>query len=132
MRLSRIEPLALATFLATVLAACGIIDRPPSASAACVRAAQDHGGLMVGAFATTVGAVRALEPVGQAPARFPGIAADEAAVLCYIDATIPMAPPPGPDGEIQPPFDRAVVAIVRGESEMVLAGYRTLLPVRAP
>lgn len=53
-------------------------------------------------------------------------------MLCYIDGQIAKAPPLGPSGEVPEPFDRAAVAIIDGKAELVVAGYRDQLPVRAP
>jgi hypothetical protein len=55
-------------------------------------------------------------------------------VLCWLDAPISKSPPPGPDGEIRPSFDRAVVGIRadNGAVELIKAGYRDSLRVEAP
>jgi hypothetical protein len=105
---------------------------PTSASEACARAARDYAGTVVGAFNTTVRAIRALEPLPAEPARWPNLAADHPAVLCYIDAEIAKGPPPGPNGEVRDPFNRVVIGVVEGKGEMVMAGYRDQLPVIAP
>ncbi len=129
MRRIGVVALPLATL---ALAACEILGLPTSPSQACGGAARDYSGTVVGSFNTTVGAIRALEPLRADPLRWPNLAADHPAILCYIDAQIAKGPPPGPNGEIRDPFDRAVVGIVDGKSELVMAGYRDRLPVRAP
>ena len=82
----------------------------------------------VGSFNTTVGSVRALEPRAAQPQRWPELAPDHPAVLCYIDWEIAKAPSPCPNGEISKAFDRAVVAIVDGRSELIIAGYSRSQP----
>jgi hypothetical protein len=118
-------PLAVLT-----LAACAASSSSSSASA-CAASARVYAGVVVGSFDTTVAAIRRLD--GQVePPRWPGMPADRPAVLCYIDAQIPKGPPPGPNGEVREPFDRVLVGILDGESEMIAAGYRDRLPVEAP
>lgn len=102
------------------------------AAEGCAEAARGYSGTVVGAFNTTVGAIRGLEPRSGEPSRWPRLADDHPAVLCYIDAEIPKAPPPPPDGPPPEPFDRVVVGIVDGNAEMIMAGYRDRLPVKAP
>jgi hypothetical protein len=55
-------------------------------------------------------------------------------VVCWIDAPIAKSPPPTPDGETRPSFDRAVVGIraADGALELIKAGYRDSLRVEAP
>lgn len=113
-------------------AACEVFGLPTPGAELCARVAPDYSGTVVGSFNTTVGSVRALEPRAAQPQRWPDLAPDHAAVLCYIDGEIAKAPPPGPNGEVSEPFDRAVIAIVDGHSELIIAGYRDLLPIRAP
>lgn len=124
------RPLSLpALTLAFVsLAAC----LAPSAAYTCEVSAREYAGTVVGAFNTTVGAIRALEPLPAEPARWPNLAPDRPAVLCYIDAQIAKGPPPGPNGEIREPFDRVVIGVVDGKAELVMAGYRDQLPALAP
>jgi hypothetical protein len=74
---------------------------------------------VAGAFETTLGRVRE-----EAAADHWGDLPDSAtAILCYIDGSIPKAPPGGR------PFDRVVVAIVDGRLEMLMAGYRSAIPI---
>ncbi|MDQ2964328.1 MAG: hypothetical protein M3R57_00545 [Chloroflexota bacterium] len=114
------------------LAACGILGLSTSATEACAPSAREYSGTVVGAFSTTVGAIRALESRPAEPSRWPDLAPDQPAVLCYIDAQIAKGPPPGPSGEIRDPFDRVVIGVVDGKGEMVMAGYGDELPVVAP
>ena len=128
MRRAEICGLLLAAW---AVAGCEVVVPGTSALEACTSAARDYAGTVAGSFGTDVAAIRALTP-GAQPARWPDLSPDHPAVLCYVDAEIPKAPPPGPDGQISPSFDRALVAVVDGESEMSAAGYRDRLPVRAP
>lgn len=118
--------------VSVVLVACGILGLPTSATETCARSTSDYAGTVVGAFNTTVRAIRALEPLPAVPARWPNLAADHPAVLCYIDAQIAKGPPPGPNGEVRDPFDRVVIGVVDAKGELVMAGYRDYLPVIAP
>ena len=110
-----------------VVLGCGD-SSPSSAAAACANAARDYAGTSVGSFATTVGAIRQLSPAAGSQL-WPSFAPATSAVLCYIDAAIAKGPPPGPEGSIRDPFDRVVVGLVDGQSKMILAGYRSQLPV---
>jgi len=118
--------------LGTTTAGCDLVGLSRPAAELCAGVAGDYSGSVVGSFNTTVGRVRALEPRAGQPPRWPEHGADHPAVRCYIDGEIAKAPPPGPNGEVSKPFDRAVVAIVDGQSELVIAGYRDKLPVKAP
>ena len=71
--------------------------------------------------------VRRLWPLSPDP--WAGLAADHAAVVCYVDGTIAKSPPVGLDGKVPVPFDRAIVVVVDGASQLVVAGYRDQLPV---
>ena len=53
--------------------------------------------------------------------------------VCWIDAPIAKSPPPTPDGDTRPSFDRAVVGIRadNGTIELINAGYRDSLRVEA-
>jgi hypothetical protein len=87
---------------------------------------------VVGSFATTVGASRALQAFPVSPAPWPTLSAGHAAVLCYIDGQIPKGPPPDANGSVPPSFDRGIYAVVDGVSSLVEAGYRDHLPIIAP
>ena len=110
--------------------ACEVFGLP--AAEICAGPARAYSGTLVGSFNTTVGAIRALEPRTRVPQRWPDLAPDHPAVLCYIDGEIGKGPPVGPNDEVPQAFNRAVVAIVDGDSELVVAGYQDQLPVRAP
>jgi hypothetical protein len=114
-----------ALLLTLVLAGCAFLRTGPAQI--CDGVARDYGPefRVVGSFATTVGKIRSLEP-GATPARWPELAAGQDAVLCYVDGPVPKSLPGGD------PFDRAVIAIAPGHSELIMAGYQDRLPVRAP
>jgi hypothetical protein len=57
---------------------------------------------------------------------WPGEAAEQKAVLCYLDGAIAKSPLGGT------PFDRAVVGAAAGDAELIMAGYRKDLAVTAP
>lgn len=128
MRRIRLLALPLASL---TLVACQVVGLPTSAAETCAPSAHDYAGTVVGSFNTTVGAIRSLDGLAE-PARWPDIAPDGPAVLCFIDAEIAKGPPPGPNGEIRDPFDRIVIGVVDGKGEMIMAGYRDQLPVKAP
>ncbi len=99
----------------------------------CAAAAADYDGVVAGSFITTVGAIRSLdEPQRLEPQRWPDLPDGHPAALCYIDGQIPKGPPPPISGTIPPSFDRAVIAVVDGQSDLIMAGYRDNLPVVAP
>jgi hypothetical protein len=123
---------AMAPLLAIVLGGCSMLDVPMSAADACVAPARDYGGPVVGAFSTTVAAIRGLQPMNPQPQLWPDQPPGSDAVLCYIDAEIAKAPPPGPNGEIRDPYDRIAVGIVDGVATLVQAGYRDQLQIKAP
>lgn len=122
--------LTLAIVAMLIAAGCDVFGL--AAGNPCAAVAADYSGTVVGTFGTTVGAIRSLAPLPQDPIRWPALAADHPAILCYIDGMIPKAPPPGPNGEIRDPFDRLVIAIVDEEAELIMAGYQDNLPARAP
>ena len=132
MRLHLLLPVILAMGVTT--AACDVAGPSGSEVELCAGVAREYSGWhrVVGSFNTTVGAVRALEPRMGQPQRWPDLAPDHPAVLCYIDGEIPKGPPAGPNGEAPKDYDRAVVAIVDGQSELIIAGYQDKLPVQAP
>jgi copper(I)-binding protein len=99
----------------------------------CAASVAAYNGVVAGSFVTTVGAIRRLdEPQQIEPQRWPGLPDSHPAVLCYIDGQIPKGPPPPISGTIPPSFDRAVIAVVDGQSDLIMAGYRDNLPVVAP
>jgi hypothetical protein len=105
---------------------------PTSTLEFCATVAVEYSGRVAGTFDTTVAGLRRLEPLEASPDKWPALAPDYPAVLCYIDGQVALAPPPDASGNVAEPFNRAVVAVVDGTSELVLAGYRDQLPVRAP
>lgn len=121
-----------------VAGACQAI--PGSAAQVCAAQAQGYDGTVAGAFQTTVGAIRGLDPrqnvdrpgLSPEPIRWTGLAADHAAVICFIDADIPKGEAPAANGQSQDAFDRVVVAVVDGVAEVVEAGDRENIDVRAP
>jgi hypothetical protein len=112
--------------LVAVLSGCAF-PQSDDASSTCVDVARDYGAefQVVGSFATTVAGIRALTP-GGAPERWPDLPPEQAAVLCYLDGPVPKSPPGGN------PYDRALVGVTPGHSELTIAGYRDQLPVLAP
>jgi len=120
------RPFVLATLIifAPALAGCQLFR--PTAAEVCEGEAPAYEGEVVGAFDTTVGAIRGLEPRDVEPARWPNLSDGHPAVLCYIDGQIAKSPPGGE------PFDRAVIAVVDEQADMIAAGYRARLPIRAP
>ena len=108
--------------MAAVLSAGVLLGCRSSIETACDRVAPDWNGQTVGAFATTLGRVRNAYPL-QA---WLGVANESLAIVCFVDGSIPKAPEGGE------PYDRAVVVVVNGDAELVLAGYRTQVLIRAP
>jgi hypothetical protein len=128
-----------ATPVATATGA-GATPTPPEATASpaelaaaqtCKGVATDSYGpdaKVAGAFRTTVGEIRSLVPMTGSTGPLGTTPSTEEATLCYVDGAVPKAPPPG-GGE---PFDRAVLAVVAGRAELIMAGYRDQVPVRVP
>ena len=110
-----------------VVAACAAVRLPNTPEKACAEEASAIDGTVVGAFATTVGAIRRFEaaPIGQQ--RWPKLADGYPAALCYIDGDIRRAVGGGDNA-----FDRAAIGVVDGDGQVVVAGFRDRLPVRAP
>jgi hypothetical protein len=100
----------------------------PSPPVACVTAAQNYNGQVVGFTVTTLRVVRGYTVVGDDPA-LAGVSPDEPAYMCYIDGQIGMAPPPQPNATPSPPFDRAIVIAGGGTNDLVTAGYREDMPL---
>jgi hypothetical protein len=109
-----------------VLAGCGLFGSVVP-DAVCAEQAREKGPEfhVVGAFATTVREVRGMTP-GAAPVRWPELADDAPAIVCFIDGQIPKSPPGGE------PYDRSVTAVAGEHAELIIAGYRDQLPVKAP
>ncbi|NJD29740.1 MAG: hypothetical protein FIA92_15795 [Chloroflexi bacterium] len=119
---------ALLAAAASFLTGCAALVPP---AAACGDAPREYGGPVVGAFRTTIASVRDLQGPGVEPPFAADRGAQGSAVVCYIAATIPKAPPLGPNGEVRPDFDRIVV-VIDGRATLIKAGYRASLPVVAP
>lgn len=121
----------VAALLVLSAVSCGWLADP---SRTCTEQATDYGpGFSVaGAFATTAGRVRSLYPT--ANQLIPeGVEPDgETVILCYLDGELPKGPPPIGGGEIEPNFDRAVVAVVNETATPLLMGYRDDIAVRDP
>ena len=100
------------------------------AAAVCADEASAYAGTVGGAFVTTVGYIRDLMPRPDVPPRWPNLDASYPAVLCYIDGQIPISvierDPDHPTG------DRVVIGVLDGDSDVIMAGYRELIPIRAP
>jgi hypothetical protein len=112
--------------VALVLSACALVDEvdPVVVCQEQADAAEPHR-LVVGSFATTVTTVRGLMPGGE-PEGWPELRGEGPAVLCYLDGPLPQGPPGGE------PFDRAVIAVAGDDAQLIIAGYRDELEVRAP
>lgn len=107
-------------------AGCQSFQTVPRAAEICALQAPVYSGVVVGAFDTTVGAVRRLQPREVQPPLWEGIPDAQPAVACYIDALIAKAPPGAA------PYDRALIGVVDGAGRLVVAGYRDQMPVFAP
>jgi hypothetical protein len=125
-KLNSVHPTAQVLSLALIVLLGGCPMDP--AQATCEHAAATIGDELdvVGAFATTVGRIRAMEAVPIDPPRWPGLAPGHPATLCYLDGFVPHAPPGGD------PFDRQAIAIVDGDIESIRAGYRDEMEVTPP
>ena len=115
-------------------AECGVAGPSGSEVELCAGVAREYSGWhrVVGSFNTTVGAVRALEPRMGQPQRWPDLAPDHPAVLCYIDGEIPKGPPAGPNAEATKDYHRAAVAILDCQSALIIAGYQDKFPLQPP
>ena len=96
---------------------------PTEAEGACAAVAPEWDGTVAAAFETTLGRIRSQMDT---PAQWAAVPDSNQAFLCYIDGSIPKAPPGGP------PFDRAVVVVVNGLFSLIRAGYSTQLPIASP
>ena len=108
------------------------VRSPVSTADPCAASAAAYNGHVAGLFVTTVGAIRAVPMLSIQSDRWPGLPDSHPAVLCYIDGQIPKGPPPQPLGTVPPSFDRAVIAVIDGQPDLIMAGYRDNLPVVAP
>lgn len=122
-----------ATALALALTGCGLLFGPDAASD-CADQARIYGPefRVVGSFSTNVGHIRGLSPEAVEPIRWPELSNNASAVLCYLDGPVAKGPPPVLNGPIPPSFDRVVIGIAGGHADMILAGYRAQIVVRAP
>ena len=95
--------------------------------AVCGEVAAEYGAdfQVAAAFETTVGRIRGLTETVE-PARWPALADDDAAVLCFLDGAIYKAP-----GDAEP-YNRAVVGVADGQGELIFAGYQDQIPAVAP
>ncbi len=118
---------ALLLFVGLSLSACSALTDDSSARV-CAAEAEDFGPefRVAGSFTTTVGRLRSLEPRVSSPERWPDLAAAHAAVVCFLDGPVAFSPPGGQQ------YDRAVVGVADSRAEMLMAGYKTNIPVRAP
>ena len=115
-----------AVVLALALSGCGLVEEVDPV-AVCEEEADVNGPdfRVAGSFLTTVTTVRDLIP-DAGPDAWRELPDEAPAVLCYLDGPVPQAPP---DGE---PFDRSVVAVAGDHAQLIIAGYREELRVRAP
>ena len=82
-------------------------------------------------FTTTVTQIRSM--TGGYPQRWPDLSGDHSATVCYLDGPWAKSPPPGPNGEVQPSFDRAVIAIAdEAHADLIKLGYQETLAVTQP
>lgn len=97
-----------------------------NAQSVCSQVASEQGGTPVGAFDTTLEHVRALRPIRASSDMWAAAPDTKPAIACYIDGPVAKAPPGGE------PFDRAVVVVVDGKADLVVAAYQKDYPVRLP
>jgi hypothetical protein len=128
---ARIALAGCALALVVAIASCGRIQ--DLVSGRCARAASDWGAdfKVSGAFATTVGAVRAAvsSSRGVIP---PDLADATPASLCYLDGDFPLSPPPPPNGQIPPGYDRALIVVAGDVVALLQAGYQDSMGIRDP
>jgi len=118
--MSGMKLFGLVAMLSVALVGCS----PDPSVATCERQAQQYGAAVTVAASrsTTVQAVRDLQPNLQ-PARWPELAAESLAALCYLDGPFGDAPGGGP------PYDRAVVAVAGEQADMIILGYADEMPL---
>ena len=111
---------------ALAMSACGLVEEIDPV-AVCTEEADANGRdfRVVGSFATTVATLRGMTP-DRGPDDWRELPGEAPAALCYLDGPVPHAPPDGA------PFDRMVVAVAGGHAEMLIAGYRDEIAIRAP
>jgi hypothetical protein len=92
--------------------------------ATCQRQAKTYGQAVTvaGAVSANVQAVRDLQPNLQPP-RWPELAADSQAYICYLNGPFGDAPGGGQ------PYDRAVVAVAADQADIVILGYADEMPI---
>ncbi len=117
----------MSLLLVGAVATCDVVRLPSTPEEACAEEASAINGKVVGAFGTTVGAIRHFEAAPLDQQRWPTLADGYPAALCFIDGDISMVLGGGDNG-----FDRAVIGVADGDGQMVIAGFRDQLPVRAP
>jgi hypothetical protein len=131
MRNMKLLALALST---TIVLACQSVTGTPNA--VCAKQADDYGGTVESAHLTTIGVIRKLDPrqnverpgLPAVPIRWPSLEASHPAVVCLIDGTFPVGPPPEPGQPAPEPATRAIVAVVDGLGELIVAGPRSAVP----
>jgi hypothetical protein len=109
------------------VAGCDVTRVQMSAAERCAAEAAAYDGKVAGAFDTTIGAIRRFEAAPVDQQRWRGVPDVHPAVLCFIDGDIAEALGGGDAA-----FDRAVVGVVDGGSQLVMAGFQDQIPVRAP
>ena len=144
MKLSRTTWLVGATLVASGCVGVGGSASPvtvgqatsPSANP-CASAATLYDGQATASFVTTVGAVRALVTREMSPAtvageRWPGVADDHPAVLCYIEGQLPISRPAIPGATPAVPFERMALVVIDGQPEPLFGGSPDQIPMTAP
>jgi hypothetical protein len=61
-----------------------------------------------------------------------GASASDSGFLCYIDGVSAMGPPVAHNATPRPPYDRVVVGVVEGHSQIIVMGYRDSLAIPSP
>lgn len=115
-----------ALIMAGGVAGCDTARLQLSAAEQCAPEAAVYDGVVSGAFDTTVGATRRFEAGPADQQGWPGLPDAYPAIMCYIDGDIAKALGGGDAA-----FNH-VVGVVNGAGQMVMAGFKDRLPVRAP